>query len=331
MRKSLIVTGLAAIAMLATVAVVATVEKNRGGYNVALVSIVEIDPITKLREGFRTEFESSNFARTARPKYVEYNAQGDPTLINQVVDRVVASKPDLVYVLGTPIAQALQNRDPDLLIVQGAVTDPVAAGLARSWSGSGKRYIATSDLPPVAKQVALIRELTPRVQRLGVIYNPGEPNSAAVLARLRNHVREIRLPLTVVERPVGNSAEVPTALNSLVGNVDALYLPPDNTAHGAMRLIGQFAMQHRLALYTTVPESLEHGALAALGLDFHELGRESARLALRVVSGGADPSRQPILVSNNPGVHISLPVASNLGLDITAFRGRRGVVISGGT
>jgi putative ABC transport system substrate-binding protein len=303
--------------------------RTRAGdeYHVSLVSIVEIDPITQLREGFRAELDSSGFARGTEIRYTEYNAQGDANLINQVVDQVIASEPDLVYVLGTPIAQALQNRNPNLLIVQGAVTDPVAAGLANAWSASGKRYVATSDLPPIPKQVALIRELTPAARRLGVIYNPGEANSVAVVSRLKDQIRLDGAQLTIVERSIGSTAEVPTALNSLIGNVDALYIPPDNTAHGAMQLIGQFAGQHRLPLYTTVPESLDQGALAAVGLDFRELGRESARLALRVVADGADPASQPILVNDNPEIHISAAVANALGINLAAFSGRPKVLI----
>src|SRR5205823_2962354 len=111
---------------------------------------------------------------------------------------IAVDKPNLVYVLGTSAAQTIQKRAPDILLVQGAVTDPVAAGLAASWKGSGRKYVATSDLPPIAVQLQLIQQLTPKIKRLGVIYNPGESNSVAVISRLRD---EVHTGLQLVEKP----------------------------------------------------------------------------------------------------------------------------------
>lgn len=297
-------------------------------FKVAIVSIVEIEPIAELRKGFRERFEGSQFYKDRKVTINEYNAQGDAGLTNQIADKIAAERPDLTYVLGTPIAQAIQKRAPDLLLVQGAVTDPVAAGLANSWSGSGNKYVATSDLPPVRKQIDLIRELTPKAARLGILYNPGEANSVAVVSRLREALAGGGQQLKLVERPIANSGDVATAVQSLLGNVDAIYLPPDNTAHAAIPVIGKFARENKIPLYATVSNALDEGALATLSLDFIELGRESADLALAVLGGG-DPATMPIRVSENPTVTINAKAASELGLDVSPFRNRSNVKIVG--
>jgi putative ABC transport system substrate-binding protein len=301
--------------------------KTPENFNVAVVSIVEIEPIAQLRKGFRDTFEKSQFYKDHKVNITEYNAQGDAGLINQISDKVAAEKPGLVYVLGTPIAQAIQKKAPDILLVQGAVTDPVAAGLANGWNGSGKKYIATSDLPPVQKQVELIRELTPKATRLGIIYNPGEANSVAVVSRLREQINKAGGGLRLVERPIANSGDVATAVQSLLGNVDAIYVPPDNTAHAALPVIGKFAKENKIPLYATVSNALDVGALATLSLDFTELGRESADLALQVL-GGKDPATIPIQVSENPTVTINGKVATDFRLDISAFRDKPYVKIA---
>jgi putative ABC transport system substrate-binding protein len=295
-------------------------------FDVVIFSIVEIEPITQLRQGFKEVFSSSDFAQGREVQIREYNAQGDSGLINQIADKIVAEKPDLVYALGTPVAQAIQKRDPELLVLQGAATDPVEAGLAESWDGSGRNYIATSDLPPISKQMELIRDLTPNVRRLGVIYNPGETNSVAVVSRLRVYINDGKLGWQLVESHISNTSDVSTAMRSLLGRADAVYLPPDNTAHAAIPVIGQIATENKLPFYATVDSALEEGALAALALDFTQLGRESAQLALAVLQG-QDPSTMPIKLNESPIVSINRSVARNLGLDLAKFQSRPRVQI----
>jgi putative tryptophan/tyrosine transport system substrate-binding protein len=293
---------------------------------VAIVSIVEIEPIAQLREGFKTVFEQSGFAKQHKVVINEFNAQNDPSLQNQIVDKLATNKPNLIYVLGTPMAQTIQKRLPDVLLLQGAVTDPVAAGLAKSWEGSGNNYFATSDLPPVQKQLDLIVQLTPKVKNLGIIYNPGETNSVAVVSRIRSFIATSKIDMRLAERPVSNTAEVTTAIQSLLGKADAIYLPPDNTVHAAIPVVGKFANENNIPLYATVSTALKDGALATLSLDFKVLGEESAKLALKVLAG-SDPGSLPIAVSENPAVTINGKIAAKYGIDLSPFTGRPNVRI----
>jgi putative tryptophan/tyrosine transport system substrate-binding protein len=323
-KKNLLLIAILTALTIAGFAIFSDQNKNPKDFNLTILSIVEIDPITQLRKGFRKEFEASEFAKSHKVVIAEENAQGDPSLINQISDKIATRQPDLVYVLGTPTAQALQKRAPNLLIVQGAVTDPVAAGLAKSWQGSGKKYIATSDLPPVDKQINLIQELTPKISRLGLIYNPGEANSVAVVARIREQLKLKKLNWNLVERPVANSSEVARSVETLVGKVDAIYLPPDNTAHSAMRVIGKLTRENKIPLYASVKDALKEGAVATLALDYEELGKESAKLALTVL-GGQDPATIPIKLNENPTITINAKAAKDYGIDISKFRSRNNI------
>jgi len=180
-------------------------------------------------------------------------------------------------------------------------------------------------LPPIPAQVNLIRNLTPKMKRLGTIYNPGEANSVAVISRLRDYVRS-NGSITMVEGPIANSADVPTVLAALQGRIDGLYLPPDNTAHAAIPVIGRFCSENKLPLFATTRNAIDSGALATLALDFVRLGRESADLALQAL-GGKDPGSIPIQVNQNPAVTISAKVARQLEIDLTAVRNQSNVTI----
>ncbi|MCK5147300.1 ABC transporter substrate-binding protein [bacterium] len=301
-------------------------ESEISQYRIAVVSIVEIDPIKQLREGFYEIFESSAFAKTKELIIDEYNAQNDPSIINQIVDGLAVDKPDMIYVLGTPIAQVIQKRIPDVLLVQGTATDPVAAGLADSWSGSGRNYIATTDLPPINLQIKLIKKLTPNVKRIGIIYNPGEVNSVAVVSRLREYIKINENSIKLVERPISNTSEVATVTQSLLGNVDAIYLPPDNTAHAAIPVIGRFANDNKLPFYATVQSAIDEGAIATLSLDFYVLGKETAKLALRVLQG-EKASQIPITPMKYPQITINGKLVREYKLDIAEYSNKNNVKI----
>jgi len=292
---------------------------GRKTYRIAVVSLVEIEPIVQLRAGFRERLEGSEFATTHELAFTDYNAQGDNALVNQIVDKLAVDPPDLVFVLGTPAAQAIQKRIPEVLLVQGAVTDPIAAGLARSWDGSGRKYLATSDLPPVEEQIKLIRLLTPATTRVGIVYNSGEVNSVAVVSRFRDQAPRVQLPLKLVERQVDNTAGVATAVQSLVGNVDVIYLPPDNTVFAAVKVVGKFANENRIPIFASARPAIEGGALATLSLDYKELGKESADLALAALAG-RDPATTPIRLNQSPQITISAKVARLVNVDLAPVR-----------
>lgn len=295
-------------------------------FRVVVVSLVEIEPIAALRRGFQAEMKGSSLGRTRNVVFEEYNAQNDLSVVSQIADRVALDPPDVVYVLGTPAAQTIQRRTPNVLLVQGAATDPVSAGLADSWEGSGRNYVATSDRLPASEQLKLIAELTPQVRRVGIIYNPGEVNSSVVVSDLRREAPARRIEL--VERPIANSSEMSQSLESMLGEIDAVFLPPDNTAYAGLAVVGRLTKAAEIPFYATVKDALDHNALATLGLDFEKLGRESAKLVLDVVAG-RDPKTLPIGVNKAPTISISRTVASALGkkVDLAAFEHRSNVEI----
>lgn len=311
MKKVLIISFIAIFILSCT-------STKKDTFDIAIISIVEIDPIVQLRKGFKEVMDSSEFAKQHKIKYSEYNGQNDASIQNQIIDKVLVDKPNLVYVLGTPIAQAVQKRMPDVLLVQGTATDPVSAGLANSWEGSGKNYIATTDLPPINIQIELIRQLTPNVKRLGVIYNPGEINSVAVIERLKKYISLNSIDIQLVERAISTTSDVATAINSLIGKADAIYLPPDNTAHAAIPVIGRVANENKLPFYATVESAIDEGALATLSLDFVQMGRETAYLTLEVLNG-KDPKTMPIKASENPTITLNEKVAKSLSIDLLPY------------
>lgn len=301
--------------------------KQKGVITISIVSIVKIDPITQLEDGFKKRILESTLAKTDSIVFTYDNAQGDASLQNQIVDKIIRNKPNLVYVLGTPIAIAIQKRDSSLTIVQGTVTDPIEAGLALSWEGSGKNYAATTDLPPIDKQITLIKKLIPNIKSLGIVYNTGEVNSVAVVNRIRKYISENNLDIRLLERAVSNTSEVATATESLKGKVEAIYIPPDNTVHAAIQIVCKVANDNKIPVFTTVESSLKEGAFVALSLDYFKLGEESADIALLILEGKAKASEIPIKPTDNPIFIINENVANALNIDLSGVREQTNIKI----
>ncbi len=281
---------------------------------ISVFQIVDYELIANMRMAFADEIVSSELAKKRTITISPHkDAHNDVNLTNQIADQLIADKPDLIYVLGTPAAQALVNRTQTIPIVQGAVTDPVAAKMAASWEGSGRNYAASTDFPPVAAQFELLRKILPNAKTVGAIYSSGEANSQALMTRVRPACKEAGFEL--VERPVTGSAEVPTAATALVGKCDVIYMTTDNTVISAIASLVEVARDNRIPIVACTQEDVKKGALFALGASYEELSRIAARISLRILQG-EDPATIPIAFIDKPDLYWNQGKAEELGIDL---------------
>lgn len=281
---------------------------------VYIASAVEIEPIAQLRNGFRESLDKSSLG--AKIQYVERNAQNDPGLMAQIADEIARTRPDLVYVLGSSLAQAIQKRAPDVVLVQGGVTDPVTAGLAASWEGSGRLYAATSDRPPVRKLMAIMKALLPGRTIIGVLYNPSEPNSLAV-------VRELKAlgpasGFQVREFAVGQASDLPAAASAAARSSQIVFVPPDNSVTAGLGTVIQTATSQGIPVVATTEDAVKQGALVAVTTDYTVLGRESATIALAILRDRKNPATMPIYPPSDARVVVSAAQARRFNIDLAS-------------
>ncbi len=279
---------------------------------IAVFQIVDYELIANMRSAFADEIGKSELAKKHKVTVLPYkDAHNDVNLVNQIADQLIADKPDLIYVLGTPAAQAVVQRTTTIPIVQGGVTDPVAAKMAKSWDGSGRNYAASTDFPPVDAQFELLKTILPRAKRVGAIYSSAESNSQALMTRVRPACKKLGFPL--VERPVTSSAEVTTVATSLAGEVDVIYVTTDNTVLHAMSSLLEIAKENKLPVMTCTQEDVKKGALFALGVRYDELSRIAARIAERILNG-ENPATIPITFADKPELYWNQGTAEQLGI-----------------
>lgn len=268
----------------AAVAGFATVPAFAADITVGVTSIVEHPALNACRDGIKEALEAAGYKDGENGFHFLFEtAQGKPDIAAQIARKYVGDGVTVIVPISTPSAQGAVAATKDIPIVFTAVTDPVAAQIVPTREHPGGNVTGISDMSPMADHVALIKEITPNVKKLGFIYNPGETNSVVLLAR----IKEVAGPagIEIVESAATKSSEVQQAALALVGKVDAIYIPTDNTVVSALEAAVSVAQENKIPLYAGDTDSVPRGAIATVGFNYHDIGVETGKIVARVLKG----------------------------------------------
>jgi putative ABC transport system substrate-binding protein len=250
---------------------------------VAVTAIVEHPALDAARDGIKEQLAAEGFVDGDQIDFIYESAQGAPEIAAQIARKFVGDEVTVIVPISTPSAQGAVAATKDIPIVFTAVTDPVAAQIVSSREKPGGNVTGISDMSPLAEHLALILEITPNVKRLGVVYNPGETNSVVLVERLK----EVAGPagVEIVESPATKSGDVQQATLALVGKVDAIYIPTDNTVVSALEAAVSVATESQIPLYAGDTDSVPRGAIATVGFNYHDIGLQTGAIVARVLRG----------------------------------------------
>ncbi|NLY51819.1 MAG: ABC transporter substrate-binding protein [Firmicutes bacterium] len=314
MRRWTMSTGLAVLLLIGLLGS-SPILAAEGKFRIGITQIVEHPALDAAKQGFIDELAAFGYDES-RVEYDMQNAQGDFATAQAIAEKFVTSSVDLILAIATPTAQATANVTQKIPILITAVTDPVAAGLVESIERPGTNVTGTSDLTPVAKQLELLKTIRPQAKRVGVLYNPGEANSLVQVELALEAAAE--LGLSLVEVPVDNSAGVYQSAQSVVGRVDALYVPTDNTVVSALESVVIVAENAKLPLIAGETDSVRRGALGTISIDYYSLGRQTGRMALEILEKNADPAEMPIEYLEDVELVLNLGAAQRMGVELPA-------------
>ena len=278
-------------------------------YVVSFNQIVEHPALDALRKGVIDELKTKGYD----VKFNVHIAQGNISTANLIARQILGEEPDVVVPIATPTAQACAQVIKQTPIVFAAVSDPVGAGLVKSFEHPGGNVTGTSDMSPVDRQVALIREFVPGLKHLGVIYNSGEANSIAIVKVLKEVCAKDGI--AVEEATVSNSAGVYQAAKSLVGKTEAVYIPTDNTVVSAFESITKVCTENKLPVFAADVDSVGRGAVAALAVDYYRMGLQTGDMVARVLDG-AKPVDMPVETLKNLMLYVNLKSAAAMGVKV---------------
>lgn len=272
---------------------------------IGITQIVTHPSLDAARDGFKQALSEAG----VNAQYEEQNAQGDQATATSIATGF-ADK-DLVLAIATPTAQAAAQAITDTPVLITAVTDPVEAGLVDSLDRPGGNVTGTTDLNPVEEQLGLVKEIVPDATTVGIVYSSGEVNSQIQVDLATQAARG--MGLSVETATVSNSSEVQQAAASL--DVDAYYVPTDNTVVSAIESVVQAAEAAQAPVIVAEGDSVERGGTATYGIDYRALGHQTGEMAVRVLQG-EDPATMPIESQETLNLVVNPAAAQAVGITL---------------
>ncbi len=247
-----------------------------------------------------------------------HNAQANMGTATQIGQQMIGEKADLLVAIATPsaqaTAQALSKAPADLKrpLLFTAVTDPVAAGLVTALDEPSAYITGVSDLLPLDKHLEMVMTYKPDIKRLGILYNAGEANSKATVAGIK--ALSTTMGFSIVEATAAKTADVYSAAKSLVGRCDAVFIPTDNTIVSALESVLKIGTQNKLPIFAADVDSVERGAVAAMGFDYYKHGYQTGAMAKKILEG-VSPAALPVESQDVLQLQINLKSATAMGAE----------------
>lgn len=250
---------------------------------VSVISIVEHPALDNARDGVKAALLDAGFDAQKNLKWEFQSAQGNTATANQIARKFVGNEPSVIVAIGTPSAQSVAAATKDVPMIFLAVTDPVVAQLVPSWEPSKTNVTGVSDALELDKQVELIKKVVPNAKNVGIVYNPSEANSTVVVKQLKEILP--KYDLTLVEAAAPRTIDVTSAAQSLVGKVDVIYTNTDNNVVSAYESLVKVGNEAKIPLIAADTDSVKRGAIAALGVNYYDLGYQAGKIAVRIING----------------------------------------------
>ena len=312
--------GAAASATSATASAAGSTSAAEGTKEVkiGLLQLVEHASLDEIAAAVQAELQAKAAENGLSITIDLQNAQGDMSTINTICQQYVADKVDLIIAIATPAAQgaAAAVDGTGIPVIFSAVTDPVAAELVDSLDAPGGNITGTSDAIPVEQIFALASELTPDVKSYGLIYNTSEVNSVSVIAEAKAYLDSVGI--SYVEGAVTSTGDVQTAAQNLLSKCDAVFSPIDNTVAAAMTVLADEAIKAGKPVYVAADSMVADGGLATVGVNYTNLGTQTADMALKVLTGTA-PADLPVEVLKDSAVVVNTETAEAIGVDVSKY------------
>ena len=249
---------------------------------VKVLSIVDHPALDAIRDGVRAELKAQGYGDD-KLKWEYQSAQGNTGTAAQIARKFVGDQPDVIVAIATPAAQAVVASTKSVPVVYSGVTDPVAAQLVKGWGPSGTNVTGVSDKLPLDRQVALIKRVVPNAKTVGMVYNPGEANSVVVVKELKEILA--KQGMTLKEAAAPRTVDIGPAAKSLIGKVDVIYTNTDNNVVSAYEALVKVANEAKIPLVAGDTDSVKRGGIAALGINYGDLGRQTGKVVARILKG----------------------------------------------
>ena len=285
-------------------------------YTIGISQFAEHGSLDNCREGFIEGLKEEGLEEGKNLKIVTNNADADTGTAAQIADQFVADKVDMICAIATPSAQAAYNAamETDIPVVYTAVTNPVAAELANDDKFPVGNVTGTSDELPVEAQLKMIREILPDAKTIGILYTTSEANSVYSIEQYEKLAD--KYGFKIEKTGITNTSEIQLAASDLLGKVDCLTNLTDNTVVSALPTVLGLANEKGIPVFGSEIEQVKLGCLAAEGIEYTQLGKDTGKMAAKILKGEASASEMDYELITESSLYVNEKVAENLGITV---------------
>lgn len=295
-------------------------DKKKDVFRIGISQFITHQSLDTTREGFVDELAKQGYVEGKNIEIDLQNAQGEQRNL-KTISQQLAESSDVVLAIATPSAQSLANTTQTTPVIFSAVTDPVSAKLVESREHPGGNVTGTSDQSSdaISTQINLIKKVLPKAKTIGILYTQSEPNSVVQKDEAKRLLEE--KGFTVVEKTILDSNNVKAAAESLMTEVDMVFVPTDNIISSTMETVKQVSIKHKVPVFGGSTEMIAVGGLYNYGTNYEELGRQTARMLVRVLKG-EKPENIAVELPEKLELHTNQEMADALGIDISKLEGK---------
>ena len=295
-------------------------DKKKDVFRIGISQFITHQSLDATREGFVDELGKQGYIEVENIEIDLQNAQGEQRNL-KTISQQLAESSDVVLAIATPSAQSLANTTQTTPVIFSAVTDPVSAKLVESREHPGGNVTGTSDQSSdaISTQINLIKKVLPKAKSIGILYTQSEPNSVVQKDEAKRLLEE--KGFTVVEKTILDSNNVKAAAESLMTEVDMVFVPTDNIISSTMETVKQVSIKHKVPVFGGSTEMVAVGGLYNYGTNYEELGRQTARMLVRVLKG-EKPENIAVELPEKLELHTNQEMADALGIDISKLEGK---------
>ena len=295
-------------------------DKKKDVFRIGISQFITHQSLDATREGFVDELAKQGYVEGKNIEIDLQNAQGEQRNL-KTISQQLAESSDVVLAIATPSAQSLANTTQTTPVIFSAVTDPVSAKLVESREHPGGNVTGTSDQSSdaISTQINLIKKVLPKAKTIGILYTQSEPNSVVQKDEAKRLLEE--KGFTVVEKTILDSNNVKAAAESLMAEVDMVFVPTDNIISSTMETVKQVSIKHKVPVFGGSTEMIAVGGLYNYGTNYEELGRQTARMLIRVLKG-EKPENIAVELPEKLELHTNKEMADALGIDISKLESK---------
>ena len=283
------------------------------GYKVAVVRQLDHASMNEIRDAITAELDAKASELGVEISYEDFNGNNDPSTLAQIGAQIIADGYDAIIPIGTTAAQqmAAVAEESETPVIYGTVSYPEVAGL------TGISYVTgTSDALNVELLLDMMLAQNPNVETVGLLYSTSEVNSAPAIETAKAYLDE--KGISYIDKTGNTTDEIVAAVNSMLDQVDAVFTPTDNVVQAAELAIAPTLIEAGIPHYAGADSFVRNGAFATCGVNYSDLGAQTADLAVEVLQSGTVPT--DFITVSGDIITVNTETAAALGVDYTMFQ-----------